>query len=126
VLLKASNAVTVKLNGVPVFAVAAAGETESVDAAAGPTGIVPEVPVSESAPVAVTVCGPAVFSVTEPVPVPPVIVALAGNTAWASELVKCTVPEYAATGLFLSSSAVTVKLTAVPATGAAEVDVTEK
>ena len=125
-MLKESAAVTVKLNGVPVFAVAAAGETESVDAAAGPTGIAPEVPVSESAPVAVTVCGPAVFSVIEPVPVPLVIVVLAGNTAWASELVKMTVPEYVVTGPLLASSAVTVKLTAVPATGATVADVTEK
>jgi hypothetical protein len=83
----------VKLNGVPVFAIAVAGETESADAAAGPTEMALETPVSESAPVAVTVWLPAVFSVTDPVPAPFVIVALAGNTAWTSELVKCTVPE---------------------------------
>jgi hypothetical protein len=83
----------VKLNGVPVFTAPVAAETESVDAAAGPTEIALETPVSESVPVAVTVWLPAVFSVIEPVPVPPVIVTLASNTAWASELVKCTLPE---------------------------------
>ena len=114
-MLKESSAVTVKLNGVPALTVAVAGETERVDAAAGPTEIALETPVSESAPVAVTVWLPAVFSVIDPLPVPPVIVALAGNTAWASELVKCTVPEYVATGLFFSSSAVTVMVKAVPA-----------
>jgi hypothetical protein len=90
---KESNAATVKLNAVPVLAVETAVETANLDAGAGPTGIALEVPVSKSVPVAVTVWLPAVFSVTEPVPAPLAIVALAGNTAWASELVKCTVPE---------------------------------
>ena len=88
VLLKESRAVTVKLNGVPVLAVAAAGETENADAAAGPTGIALDVPVSKSAPVTVTVCEAAVFRVTEAVAVPLVTGTLAGNTAWPSELVK--------------------------------------
>ena len=42
--------------------------------------------------VAVKVCTPAVFSVALKVPVPLVKVLLAGRTAWASLLVKCTVP----------------------------------
>ncbi len=92
-LPKESSAVTVKLNGVPVLAVAVAGETASLDATAEPTGIALKVPVSKSAPVAVILWGPAVFSVMDPVPVPFVIAELAGNNAWTSELVKCTVPE---------------------------------
>jgi hypothetical protein len=125
-LLNESSAVTVKLNGVPVLAVEVAGETESLDAGAEPIGMELEVPVSKSVPVTVTVWGPAVFNVTDPVPVPFVIVELAGSTAWASELVKCTVPEYVATALLLASSAVTVMLKAVPAAGEGMVDVTEK
>jgi hypothetical protein len=80
------------LNGVPVLVVAMAGETAILDVAPGPTEIAPETPVSASVPVAVTVWLPAVFRVIDPVPIPPVIVALAGNTAWASELEKCTEP----------------------------------
>jgi hypothetical protein len=92
-LVKDSIVVTVKLNGVPVLAVAAAGETASLDAGPEPTWMPLKVPVSKSALVAVILWGPAVFSVIDPVPVPFVIAALAGNTAWASELVNCTVPE---------------------------------
>ena len=90
-MLKGSTAVTVKLNGLPVLAVAGVAETESVDAVSGPMEIAPEVPVRE--PVAVMVCGPAVFSVTDAVPVPLAMVALAGKTAFGSELVNSTVPE---------------------------------
>ena len=43
--------------------------------------------------VAVTLCVPAVFSVTEKVPAPLVNVESAGRTACASLLVKCAVPE---------------------------------
>jgi hypothetical protein len=54
-----------------------------------------EVPVIEAVAVsvAVMVWGPAVFRVTEKVPVPFASIELAGSTAWASVLVKCTVPE---------------------------------
>jgi hypothetical protein len=124
VLLKESSAVTVKLNGVPVLVVAGAAETESADAAAGPTGIAPEVPLME--PVAVMVWLPAVFSVIDAVPVPLVMAALAGSTAWASELVKFTVSEKVGTTLLLTSSAVTVMVNAVPAVGEGVADVTEK
>jgi hypothetical protein len=47
---------------------------------------VPDIPVAVS--VAVTVCAPAVFNVTENVPVPSVNVEFAGSTAWLSLLVK--------------------------------------
>jgi len=43
--------------------------------------------------VAVMVWLPAVFSVAENVPIPPVNCAFAGRVACASLLVKCTVPE---------------------------------
>jgi hypothetical protein len=42
--------------------------------------------------VAVMVCEPIVFSVTEKFPVPPTSFESAGNVACASLLVKCTVP----------------------------------
>ena len=42
--------------------------------------------------VAMMVCEPAVFNVALNVPKPFVNVAFAGNTAWPSLLVKCTVP----------------------------------
>jgi hypothetical protein len=123
-LLKGSSAVTVKLNGVPVLAVEVAGETVKRDAAPGPMGMALEVPLME--PVAVIVCGPAVFSVTDAVPVPLAMVALAGSTAWTSELVKFTVPAKVVTVLLLASSAVMVMLKAVPAVGEGVADVTEK
>src|SRR5438067_10773540 len=65
--------------------------------------------------VAVTVWLPAVLSVTENVPVPPVRVALAGRTAWASVLVKCAVPAYPVAVFPYGSLAVTVTPTADPA-----------
>ena len=54
-----------------------------------------EVPVIEAltVSVAVMVWLPTVFNVAEKVPVPLVSVELAGSAAWASVLVKCTVPE---------------------------------
>ena len=69
-------------------------ETVNVVAAAGFTVIVPDVSVMEgvTVSVAVSVCVPAVFSVTENVPTPLVSVELAGNVATPSLLVKCTVP----------------------------------
>ena len=66
-----------------------------------------------------------VFSVAEKVAVPFVSVEFAGKTAWLSVLVKCTVPEYGVTVLFDASSAVIVKLKAVPAVAEAGA-VTEK
>ena len=58
------------------------------------TLIAAEVPVIElvTVSVAVTVCDPAVFRVTEKTPTPLVNVALAGKVAEPSVLVKCTVP----------------------------------
>ena len=64
---------------------------------------------------AVIVWLPAVFSVAGKLPVPLVSVEFAGRTAWLSVLVKCTVPAYVVTVLSEASSAVTVKLKAVPA-----------
>jgi hypothetical protein len=91
----ASRAVTVKLNGVPLVAVAGADTAKCV-AAAALTAIAPEVPVIDgvTVSVAVIVCEPAVFSVAENVPAPFVNVAFAGNTACPSLLVKCTKPAY--------------------------------
>jgi hypothetical protein len=63
----------------------------------GPTPItvtVPDVPVIDvvTVSVAAIVCPPAVFSVTENMPIPFVSVEFAGNIALPSLLVKCTVP----------------------------------
>ena len=54
-----------------------------------------DVPVIEAVTVSVAVIVwlPTVFNVAEKVPVPLVSVEFAGSTAWASVLVKCTVPE---------------------------------
>jgi hypothetical protein len=54
-----------------------------------------EVPVIEAAAVSVPVMVwlPALFSVAEKVAVPFLSAELAGSTAWASVLVKCTLPE---------------------------------
>ena len=62
--------------------------------AAVPTEIEPEVPVIEavSMSVAVMVWCPSVFSVAKKSPVPLDRVEFAGSDAWASVLVKCTVP----------------------------------
>ena len=62
-------------------------------AAAGDTTTLAE-PLMEEVAVSVTVtdCEPDVLSVTLKVPTPLVSVALAGRTAWPSELVNCTVP----------------------------------
>jgi hypothetical protein len=65
--------------------------------------------------VAVMVCVPAVFNVTENVPMPAVNVASAGSVAAPSLLVKCTVPAYVASGVSEASTAVTVISNAVPA-----------
>jgi hypothetical protein len=63
----------------------------------GPTPVtvtVPDVPAIDAVTVsvAVTVCAPAVFKVTENVPTPFVSIEFAGSTAAPSLLVKWTVP----------------------------------
>ncbi len=62
---------------------------------------------------------PAVLSVAKNVPAPLVSVALAGKVAALSLLVKRTVPAYPVAVLLNWSSAVTVKLIAVPAVAVA-------
>jgi hypothetical protein len=64
-------------------------------AAAEPTLIALETPVTEglAASVAVMVWLPRVFNVAENVPVPFASVESTGSVAWPSVLVKCTVPE---------------------------------
>jgi hypothetical protein len=83
------------IEGVPAAMIcdAVRFENEGV-AAAELTVMPPDVPVIEAVTVsvAVIVCDPAVFSVAENVSTPFVSVELAGNTAAASLLVKCTVP----------------------------------
>ncbi len=64
---------------------------------------------------------PAVASVALNEPAPPVSVLSAGNTAWASELVKWMVPVYPEARLLNASRAVTVTVTDVPAVLAAGV-----
>jgi hypothetical protein len=80
------------------------------------TVMLPDVPVMDTVPVsiAVIVRDPVVLSVAVKVPVPPVSVASAGRVAAGSELVKCTVPGYPATGLLEPSRALTVKVNGVP------------
>jgi hypothetical protein len=89
VLLNGSSAVTVRLNAVPAVAVLGALTAKCV---AGEVLMVMalEVPVIEAFAVsmAVMVCVPAVFSVAENVPVPPLSVLSAGKTASVSLLVK--------------------------------------
>jgi hypothetical protein len=108
--------VTVKLNAVPLIAVAGADTVKCVAAVAF-TVIVPDVPViaAVTVSVAVIVRGPLVLRVTENVPTPLVNVEFAGNVAAPSLLVKCTVPVYPVAVLFDPSRAVTVKLNASPA-----------
>ncbi len=92
-LLDESRAETVKLKAVPGVAVAGA-VTKKCVAVPELTVMLEEVPVMEevTVSVAVTVCVPRVFKVTEKVPEPFVRVAFAGNTACPSVLVKWTVP----------------------------------
>lgn len=92
-------------------------ETTNLVAAPGFTVMAPDVPVIEevTVSVAVMVWFPAVFSVIENVPTPLVNVESAGNVATPSVLMKCTVPLYAGVVLLKRSTAVTVKLKAVPA-----------
>ena len=94
VLLKASSAVTVRLNGVPAVAVAGALTAKCGPAVEADTPIVPlELDIDDvTVSVAVIVWLPAVARVAEKVPTPLVSVTLAGSTAAASVLVKCTVP----------------------------------
>ena len=116
VLPNVSSAVTVKLNAVPLLAAPGAATVKWV-AAAGLTVIAAVVPVIEAVTVsvAVTVCEPAVLSVTEKFPVPAVRVAFAGKTAWPSLLVMCTIPVYPVAVAFEASRAVTATLNATPA-----------
>jgi hypothetical protein len=90
----AVSAVTVTLNIVPAVAFAGAVTEKCVAAVDAPTVIVPELPLIDAVTVsvAVTVCPPAVFSVTENVPTPFVSFESAGSAAFPSLLVKCTVP----------------------------------
>ena len=92
-LLNWSSAVTLKLIAVPAVAVPGAVTLKCVVVAAF-TVMAPEVPliVEVTVSVAVMVRLPVVFNVAENVPAPFVSVALAGNDAAASLLVKCTVP----------------------------------
>ena len=117
VLLYASRAVTVTLEGVPAVAVAA---VESVKRAAGPGATETEFDVAASAgvtvSVALTVWFPEVLNVSGNVPVPPTIVAFPGNTAAPSLEAKCTMPEYPIATLLSTSSAVTVTEVTRPAT----------
>jgi hypothetical protein len=116
VLLKASRAVTVKLNGLPAVAV---GGAETVKCVAAPalTTMVPLTPVMllVTVSVAVIVWPPVVPSVTAKVPVPAVRGESAGSAVWLSELVKWTVPAYDVAVLLNASRAVAVTVKAVPA-----------
>jgi hypothetical protein len=116
VLFTASRAVTVKLNAVAAVALAGALTVKCVAAPAA-TLTFADVPVIDALTlsVAASVWLPAVLSVALNVPTPLVSVLFAGSTACPSVLVKCTVPVYPVTVLFVASSAVTVKLNAVPA-----------
>ncbi len=91
--MKLSCAVTVRVNCTP-GEMPPGAETASLATAAGPTVILPEVPVIVlvTVSVAVIVRVPAVFSVALKVPWPLVSVEFAGRTAEPSVLVKCTVP----------------------------------
>jgi hypothetical protein len=108
--------VTVKLNAVPAVALLGAATLNCV-ALAAETLMAPETPVTPAAlaSVPVIVWLPAVFSVALNVPTPFVSVLFAGKTACASVLVKWTEPAYPVAVLLKVSSAVTVKLNAVPA-----------
>jgi hypothetical protein len=76
------------LKAFPVTALVGA-LTDKRDAAPLLTLIDPDVPeIAVTVSVAVTVCEPAVFSVTENVPTPFVNVEFAGSNAWLSLLVK--------------------------------------
>ena len=93
-LLKTSRAVTVKEKA--EFAVAWEGADTAKCVAAPPPTAIAAAPLIEAVTVsaAVRVWLPVVFRVAVKVPVPLVKVAFAGSTAWASLLVKCTVPLY--------------------------------
>ena len=93
VLLNWSSAVTVLENADPAVAEAGAATAKCV-ADAAVTRIEADVPVMDAVivSVAVTVCVPAVFSVSLNVSVPFVSVEFAGSTACPSLEVKCTVP----------------------------------
>ena len=56
------------------------------------TAALPAVIVAVTESAAVKVCGPAVLRIAAKMPVPSVRVASAGNCAWPSLLVKCTLP----------------------------------
>jgi hypothetical protein len=95
-LFEASSAFTVILNDVPAATLAEEGVNENCVATAEALTLIElDMPVIDAVAVslAVTVWLPAVFNVTENVPVPFVSFESAGNAAWLSVLVKCTVPE---------------------------------
>jgi hypothetical protein len=78
--------------------------------------MVPELPVIELVVMSVAVMFwlPAVVSVAENVPRPEINGIFPGSCAFASLLVKCTVPEYTVVVLFEASIAVTVMVNEVP------------
>jgi hypothetical protein len=78
--------------------------------------MVPELPVIELVvwSVAVMIWLPAVVSVAENVPRPEINGIFPGSCAFASLLVKCTVPEYIVVALFEASNAVSVMVNEVP------------
>ena len=93
-LFEASSAVTVKLKAVPAVTVAGA-DTEKWLAPEPPLTVIDvEVPLIEAVivSVAVIVWSSAVFRVTEKDLVPFTSIESAGSMAWASVLVKCTIP----------------------------------
>jgi hypothetical protein len=85
-----STAVTVKLNAVPVVAVAGAVTRNA--AATSAVTLNTALPAVIAGAVAEMLRLPADFSVAVNEPVPPVNVVSAGSTAFGSVLVKCTVP----------------------------------
>ena len=77
--------------------------------------IEPDVPAMDvKVSVAVTVCTPTVFRVSENPPLPFVTDESAGKSARLSVLVKCTIPEYPVAILFQASSANRESPSAVP------------
>src|SRR5580704_11330530 len=81
------------------------------------TVIVPDTPVIDAVAVSVAaiVCAPAVFNTAGNVPTPFSSAEFAGNTAFVSLLVKCTVPVYPVAVVFAAVSAVTTRLNVAPA-----------
>jgi hypothetical protein len=93
VLPELSIAVTVKLKDVPVVAEAGALTPKCIAPVATLIELLTPVSVALDVSVAVMVWLPGVLNVAENVPWPAESIALDGNKAWASVLVKRTVPE---------------------------------